>query len=125
MKKKFSILRVIGLFLIILAVYVTVSLGWELYSYMESTPKIIPYEDVKITVGQVVTADDIALIERSRGTTIKDVCWESGSREGISVAEDGTSFTITEGEGVLEVLVYARKGESGEDRDKLIRVTCE
>lgn len=125
MKKKFSILRVIGLFLLILAVFVTASLAWELYSYMEGTPKITPYEDVRITAGQVVTADDIALVERSRGTTIRDVCWESGSREGISVAEDGSFFTVNEGQGVLEVLVYAKKGDSGEDRDKMISVICE
>ncbi len=125
MKKKFSILRVIGLFLLILAIYVTVSLGWGVYSYMEATPKITPYEDVKITVGQIVTADDIALIERSRGTTIRNVCWESGGSEGISVAADGTSFTVTEGKGILEVLVYAKKGKGGEDRDETVRVICE
>ena len=125
MKKKFSILRVIGLFLIILALYVTISLGWELHTYMEGTPKITPYENVKITVGQVVTPDDLALIERSHGTFIYSANWESGSRLGISVAEDGSSFTVTEGQGVLEVLIYARKGDNGEDRDKMIRVICE
>lgn len=125
MKKKFSILRVIGLFLLILAIYVTVSLGWGVYSYMEATPKITPYEDVKITVGQIITADDIALIERSHGTFISAVCWESGDRQGISVAEDGSSFTVTEGQGVLEVYIYARKGDNGEDRDEKVTVICE
>lgn len=125
MKKKSSILRVIGLFLIILALYVTISLGWGLYTYMDGTPKITPYEGVKITVGQVVTPDDLVLVERSHGTFISYVGWESGGRQGISLAEDGSSFTVTEGQGVLEVLIYARKGESGEDRDKMVTVICE
>ncbi len=123
--KRISILRIIGLFLIILAVYVVVSLGWGLYTYMEGTPKITPYEDVRITAGQVVTPDDLALVERSHGTFISAACWESGSRLGISVAEDGSSFTVTEGQGVLEVYVYARKGDNGEDRDAKVTVHCE
>lgn len=125
MKKKFSILRVIGLFLIILALYVTISLGWGLYTYMEGTPKITPYEGVKITAGQVVTVDELALVERSHGKFISAACWESGDRLGISVAEDGSSFTVTEGQGVLEVYVYARKGDNGEDRDAKVTVLCE
>lgn len=125
MKKKFSILRVIGLFLLILAIYVTVSLGWGLYTYMEGTPKITPYEDIKITAGQIVTIDELALVERSHGVFISAVCWESGDRQGILVAEDGSSFTVTEGQGVLEVYVYARKGDNGEDRDEKVTVICE
>ena len=92
---------------------------------MADTPRITPYEDVVITHGQVVTVDELALVERSHGTFISAACWESGDRLGISVAEDGSSFTVTEGQGVLEVYVYARKGDNGEDRDAKVTVLCE
>ena len=76
MKKRFSILKIIGLFLLILAVFVTGSLFINLHIYMADTPRITPYEDVVITHGQVVTYDDVALIEKSQGTRIVGAWWK-------------------------------------------------
>ena len=83
MKKRISILRIIGLFLLILAIFVTVSLFLSLHSYLAATPRITPYENTTITVGQTVTIDDIALVEKSLGTKIMGVWWENGSIGGI------------------------------------------
>lgn len=125
MNRKFNIIKITALVFIILAICVAAYLGWGLYSYMAATPEITPYENIKITSGQVVTVDELALVERSGGTFISAVGWESGSRLGITLAEDGSSFTVTEGQGVLEVIVYAQKNGDGEDRDKTVRVICE
>ena len=123
MKKKFSVLRVIGLFLLLLAIYVVGSLIWGLHSYMAATPRITPYEDITITVGQTVTPDDLALIERSQGARITGVTWENDSTRGIVRESDGSSFTVTEGEGIIYVHIFAEKNKGGEDRDKTIAVT--
>ena len=125
MKKKFSILKVIGLFLLILAVFVTGSLFINLYSYLESTPRITPYENITINTGKEIYPEDIALIEKSHGTIIKRVCWENGSIQGITVKDDGSSFVVTEGEGILEVYIFAQKGESGEDAYETIEITVQ
>lgn len=124
MKKRFSILRVIGLFLLILAVFVTGSLFIELHSYMAATPRITPYEDITIAAGQTVTIDDIALIEKSLGTKIVGVWWEGGSVGGIALSEDKQSFTITGGEGTLFAEIHAEGDKGGEDARKAIEITC-
>ncbi len=125
MKKRFSILRVVGLFLLILAVFITGSLFINLQIYMAATPRITPYEDVIITHGQVVTYDDIALIEKSLGTRIVGAWWEDGSEEGITMSEDSNSFVVTEGEGTIFVEIHAQGGDKGEDARKAIEITCE
>ncbi len=124
MKKRFSILRVIGLFLLILAVFVTGSLLIGLNIYMADTPRITPYEDVVITHGQIVTYDDIALIEKSLGTRIVGAWWESGSEAGINLSEDSNSFVVTEGEGTIFVEIHAQGGEDGEDARKAVEIIC-
>lgn len=124
MKKRFSILRVIGLFLLILAVFVTGSLFINLHIYMADTPRITPYEDVVITHGQVVTYDDIALIEKSHGTRIVGAWWESGGEAGITMSEDSNFFIVTEGEGTILVEIHAQGGDKGEDAREAVAITC-
>ena len=124
MKKRFSILRVIGLFLLILAVFVVGSLFINLHIYMADTPRITPYEDVVITHGQVVTYDDVALIEKSQGTRIVGAWWKGGDDKGITLSEDSNSFVVTEGEGTLLVEIHAQGGDNGEDARKAVEITC-
>lgn len=124
MKKRFSILRIIGLLLLILAVFVTGSLLINLNTYMADTPRITPYENVTITAGQTVTYDDIALVEKSLGTRIVGVWWEGGSVGGIALSEDKQSFTITGGKGTLLVEIHAQGGEKGEDAREAVEITC-
>ena len=124
MKKRFSLLKVIGLFLLILAVFVTGSLVIGLNTYMADTPRITPYDDVVITHGQVVTYDDIALIEKSHGTRIVGAWWEDGGEEGITMSEDSNSFVVTEGEGTILVEIHAQGGENGEDAREAVKITC-
>ena len=124
MKKRISILRVIGLFLLILAIFVTGSLFLGLHSYMAATPRITPYENTTITVGQTVTIDDIALVEKSLGTKIMGVWWEDGSIGGIDLSEDRQSFVITGGEGTLFAEILAQGDEGGEDAREAVEITC-
>jgi len=124
MKKRFSILRVIGLFLLILAVFVTGSLVINLHIYMADTPRITPYEDVVITHGQVVTYDDVALIEKSQGTRIVGAWWKDGDDKGITLSGDSNSFVVTEGEGTILVEIHAQGGENGEDAREAVEISC-
>ena len=124
MKKRISILRVIGLFLLILAIFVTGSLFLGLHSYMTDTPRITPYEDVVITHGQIVTYDDVALIEKSQGTRIVGAWWKGGDDKGITMSEDSNSFVVTEGEGTILVEIHAQGGEKGEDAREAVEIIC-
>lgn len=124
MKKRFSILRVIGLFLLILAVFVTGSLVINLHSYVMATPKITPYENVTITTGQTVTISDLALIERGLGAKIVGVWWEGGSVGGIDMSDDNQSFTITDGEGTLFAEILAQGDKGGEDAREAVEIIC-
>lgn len=124
MKKRISILRIIGLFLLILAIFVTGSLFLGLHSYLAATPRITPYENTTITVGQTVTIDDIALVEKSQGTRIVGAWWKDGDDKGITMSEDSNSFVVTEGEGTILVEIHAQGGEKGEDAREAVEITC-
>lgn len=124
MKKRFSVLKVIGMLLLILAVFVVGSLVIGLNIYMADTPRITPYENVTITAGQTVTYDDIALIEKSQGTRIVGAWWKGGDDKGITLSEDSNSFVVTEGEGTLLVEIHAQGGEKGEDAREAVEITC-
>lgn len=124
MKKCFSVLKVIGLLLLILAVFVVGSLFINLHTYIADTPRITPYENVIITAGQTVTYDDIALIEKSQGTRIVGAWWKGGDDKGITLSEDSKSFVVTEGEGTLLVEIHAQGGEKSEDAREAVEITC-
>ena len=79
-----------------------------------------------IFVGESYAAEDLFNVRRASEDCefSMEVIWEDGSSDGIVIADDQRSFTVTEGTGILNVRVGARNPDSpeGSSEDMTVRV---
>lgn len=108
------------------AAYLIIPTAIGIYMYVDGSPKIKPRENfVEISTGQTVTPEDLVIIDKSYGIRIISAVWEGNTSEGITISGFGTSFTVTEGEGMMFVTLYAQSGYVGKSVFETVCVICE
>lgn len=112
--------------LIVPTVFLAITLTAGLYLYFDGTPKIKPRDNfVEISAGQTVTPEDLVITDKSYGIRIVSAVWENRTMNGIEIDPFGSSFTVTQGEGIIFVTLYAQHRYSGENVFETVVVICE
>jgi len=97
------------------------------WDYVHKCVSIDPKDEIEcIYVGESYAPEDLFNLYRVReGCDITlSVAWTDGTTDGIDLAPDSRSFTVTEGEGTVNIHIGARNPEApeGSGEDMTVRV---
>ncbi len=114
-------LTIFGVLVIILSNFIT------MYTYIELTkrnePVVTVFENVIVYTDTEYHIEDFISIENSHGETFGKVVWADGNYEdttGIVLDENKESFTVSEDNGELYIMIYVYGVDSSEIDDYVI-----